>query len=233
MERHDLHLSAVVLTFLFGIILPVTSNAQNINIPEGLGFEIGGGHNQLFWEATDPNTGNKTEANRTAFSIMPSIRISYNHQQFSKIGLYSFLGYNIFGGFSKLEPSVTISDANVRYKDQYQFKNFEAGLFGLYSISKVRMGIGAKINYHLRVDNKYYYENHPNGLNGWQTGDAAFFFKDWSMDAGLRVEYPVFQDLILGAESWFGLTDLSKNEFNDVNMLVRQNHFRLIAGFQF
>lgn len=144
--------------------------------------------------------------------------------------MYSFLGYNEFGGHSKLDESDAFLDPNVRYQDEYKFRSIEAGFLGTYPISSLHIGIGAKVNYHFDIEQRYYYENHPGGQNGWQTDDDPFFFNDWSLDAGVRLEYPIYQSFILGTEGWFGITDLGKNKYP---IFVRENHFRLMIGYRF
>ncbi|MEX0720732.1 MAG: hypothetical protein WD059_08705 [Balneolaceae bacterium] len=195
----------------------------------GLGIEIGGGYNQLLWEATDVD-GGKESYDRTAFSLMPSIRISYEFDVFSKINLHPFIGYNEFGGHSKLESVDWFLNSDVLYKDQYRFRNLEFGIYGTYSISRINMGAGFKLNYHLEIEQKNYYENHPQDINGWRTSDNSFLFKDLSLDAGIRLEYPIIQKVKIGAEGWFGITDLGKEEYP---IFVRQNHFRLLIGYRF
>lgn len=226
-------LSIISVAILAFSISSFPTQAQDYsNFTNGFGIEVGSGYNQLFWEASGFD-GSKINANRTAFSIMPVARLSYKHNIFKQINLYSFLGYNEFGGHSKLDEIDAFLDPTVRYQDEYKFRNIEAGFFGIYPISRLHIGIGAKVSYHLDVEQRFYFENHPQGQNGWQTEDVHFFFNDWSLDAGVRLEYPIFQNFILGTEGWFGLTDLSKKEYDSLDMFVRQNHFRLLLGYRF
>lgn len=209
---------------------PMNSNAQeSTSFFSGFGFEIGGGYNQLFWSATNAD-GSTTSFNRTAFSFMPSARIHYQFSIFKKTTLYTFTGYNEFGGHSKLEQSTVILIEDVRYQDQLKFRNLEAGLIGLYNISDLRFGIGAKGNYRIGLEHRYYYENHPQRLDGWRSDDVSYYFNNLSVDVGIRLEYPIFRNILLASEGWFGITDLSKEEHN---MFVRENHFRLMVGYRF
>lgn len=161
---------------------------------------------------------------------MPSARITYEYNIFRNINLNSFVGYNEFGGHSKLHHSDSFLEPDVRYKDQIKFRNIEAGILGEYPISNIYVGIGMKINYHFDVEQQYYYENHPQGQNGWSTSDNSFFFNNWSLDADIRLEYPIFQNFSLGTEGWFGLTDLGKDRYS---IFVRENHFRLLLSYRF
>lgn len=221
--------------FVGAAILGICTIPQSIIAQEsfsffhGFGIEIGGGYNQLFWEATELD-GSKINANRTAFSLMPSARLSYDFNIFKKINLYSFIGYNEFGGYSTLGPSDFILNPDYRYKDQITFKNIESGIFGTYPVSHFVIGVGTKVNYHFDFEQKSYHENHPQGINGWHSSDFSFFFKDWSVDAGIRLEYPIFKSVILTMEGWFGLTDLGKDQYP---IFVRENHFRILLGYRF
>jgi len=215
----------------FGVF-PNYVKAQNTSIiPDGFGIEIGAGYNQLFWKARNIS-GNMTTANRTALSIMPSFRISYESNIYSNISLYSFLGYNEFGGYSKLGKSISFTDPNVLYKDQITFKTLDLGLLGLYKYSDFNVGVGVKVNRHLKTRNRSYYENRPDGQNGWSTNDESFFFGDWSADAGLRFEYLTPFKIVLGAESWFGITNLSNKKYSN-DLHIHENHFRLLVGYRF
>ena len=126
--------------------------------------------------------------------------------------------------------STVILIEDVRYQDQLKFRNLEAGLIGLYNISDLRFGIGAKGNYRIGLEHRYYYENHPQRLDGWRSDDVSYYFNNLSVDVGIRLEYPIFRNILLASEGWFGITDLSKEEHN---MFVRENHFRLMVGYRF
>lgn len=219
------------IAFILGtLFITNMSYAQESNsFFKGLAIEIGGGYNQLFWEATNLD-GSKINADRTAFSLMPSARLSHDFNIFQKINFYSFIGYNEFGGYSSLGPSEVILNPEYKYKDQITFKNIESGVMGTYPISNFTIGIGTKINYHFDYEQRSYHKNHPQGINGWKSSDISFFFKDWSIDAGIRVEYPFLKSVILSLEGWFGLTDLGKDKYP---IYVRENHFRFMFGYRF
>jgi len=227
---------AFVSTVIF--ISPQFASAQLSSIvPDGLGIEIGIGHNQLFWEAADID-GSTNRTNRTALSIMPSARIFYATSITSSVGLYSFFGYNEFGGHSEENQHSSFTDAEVLYKDRFRFQNLEAGILGLYRISGFNIGLGAKVNHHLKITQRHYFQNHPQGQDGWGTSEVEFFFKDRSFDGGIRIEYLIFNRVTLGGEGWFGISDLSEfeNDLSDadeVSMNIRQNHFRFLLGYRF
>ncbi|HKJ32643.1 MAG TPA: hypothetical protein VKA34_12485 [Balneolales bacterium] len=232
MKQYRYLLITFLLCMLYFGVFPNYVKAQNTSIiPDGFGIEIGAGYNQLFWKARNIS-GNMTTANRTALSIMPSFRISYESNIYSNISLYSFLGYNEFGGYSKLGKSISFTDPNVLYKDQITFKTLDLGLLGLYKYSDFNVGVGVKVNRHLKIRNRSYYENRPDGQNGWSTNDESFFFGDWSADAGLRFEYLTPFKIVLGAESWFGITNLSNKKYSN-DLHIHENHFRLLVGYRF
>lgn len=219
----------LVLAVLF--FLPsITSAQQSSILLDGLGIEVGIGHNQLFWHAEHVDEI-PIHANRTTFSIMPSVRIHYTISVTADAGLYTFFGYNEFGGRSKESQHIAFTNADVLYKDRFRFQNLEAGIFGLYRISLVNVGLGAKVNHHLNISQRSHFQNHPQEQDGWDSSDVAFFFKDWSIDGGIRIEYLVTNGISLGGEGWFGLSDLSDIDNSSIN--IRQNHFRILLGYRF
>jgi len=70
--------------------MPHIASAQLLSIvPDGLGIEVGIGHNQLFWQAEDIDE-TTISANRTALSIMPSARIHYT------VPVTAVVGFGVF-----------------------------------------------------------------------------------------------------------------------------------------
>jgi len=227
LKKFKIHFLVVAVLFF----IPNIALAQLSTIlPDGLGIELGIGHNQLFWQAEDIDE-TTIRANRTALSIMPSARIHYTISVTADAGLYTFFGYNEFGGRSKESQHTAFTNADVLYKDRFRFQNLEAGIIGLYRISHVNVGLGAKANYHLNISQRHHFQNHPQGQDGWGSSDVDFFFKDWSIDGGIRIEYLVTNGISLGGEGWFGLSDLS--DVDDISMDIRQNHFRFLLGYRF
>ena len=211
--------------------LPNIASAQLSSIlPDGFGIELGVGHNQLFWQAEEID-GSTVRLNRTALSVMPSVRIHYTTSVTANTGFYTFFGYNEFGGRSEESPHRSFINDDVMYKDRFRFQNLEAGFFGFYRISAVNVGLGAKVNHHLKISQRHHFQNHPLGQDGWNSSEVDFFFKDWSIDGGIRIEYLVTNGISLGGEGWFGLSDLS--DVDDISMNIRQNHFRLLIGYRF
>lgn len=222
------HLKALSLVLIMVFFIPLLASAQISKIlPDGVGIEIGLGHNQLFWQAEGID-GSTVTGNRTALSVMPSARIHYTASVTSDIGIYSFFGYNEFGGRSEEDTHPASTDPEVLYKDRIRFQNLEAGVFGLYRISAFSVGLGAKVNRHLKMTNRSHFQNHSQALDGWSTSEIDSFFTDWSTDGGIRIEYLAVAGITFGVESWFGLSDLSNYDSN-----IRQNHYRFLLGYRF
>ncbi len=168
--------------------IPSVLSAQiSEKVPKGLGIEIGGGHNQFFWEYSSRNYYD----NRTAFSLMPSARVHYLLPITYNVEIYSFAGYNEFGGHSGKDEEEEVSVYRYRHgittiRDRIRIQNVETGIIGLYNISNVRIGIGAKIYYHLKISDRH--RNFPPGAYSeeWDSTPHSYFFGDWSYDGGVR-----------------------------------------------
>lgn len=84
--------------------------------------------------------------------------------------MYSLIGYNEFGGHSKLDESDAFLPPNVRYQDEYNFRNIEAGFLGTYSISSLHIGIGAKVSYDFDIEKDIITKTiHRNKMDGKRT----------------------------------------------------------------
>ena len=218
MTRKTNHTLIIGILFL---ILPLSSFGQNASSTHlNFGIELGGGHNQLFMQADSP-----AMHDRTAFSVMPSARMYLQLNTSSGFAIYSFAGYNQFGG----KDSGDYPAGDVKFSSQIKIQALEFGMFGLYSIADFRFGLGAKYNHHLSISDRYDYFISATADWDWRNYDA--FFANSSIDAGLRGEYILNEKFSIGAEGWFGLTDLQNNSQAAQNMSFRQNHFRLLIGY--
>lgn len=226
-------LKIALLIYIAMTGLPSLLSAQIIEkLPTGMGIEIGGGHNQFFWDSQVEGT-----YDRTAFSFMPAIRIHYVIPIVSNMGIYSFLGYNEFGGRSGEEHYV--QRGQVKVKDRIRIQNLETGLFGLYKISNFRFGAGVKVNRHLKISDRH---GNWRGVNIILIENSDMI-RDWSYDGGIRAEYMSNTGITFGAEGWIGLSNLAIENGEDIpsyypnhdweSMKIRQNHFRLLVGFRF
>lgn len=122
MKYHCLNTFKTYYLVALFFFLPQIGWAQLSSIlADGLGVEIGIGHNQLFWQA-DEIDGTTNSLDRTAFSVLPSARIYYTISISANTKLYTFLGYNEFGGRSAEGPHPSFTNDDVLYKDRFRFK---------------------------------------------------------------------------------------------------------------
>ena len=194
------------ISILFLVISKVTSLAQsNEFIFNGLGVEIGGEQNNLFWSAPfNIRTPGGVATDRTNFSIGINIRINYRAYHTNSFVILPFIGYSQFGGSSDV--------------DKYSFDAIEFGSFALFSISNFLFGIGGKINSHLKVH--YQYSSYDINRSEW--------FTKWSEDVGFRASY-FLAPITLSFETWFGLNNLANGPL--AGATVHQNHFSFLIGY--
>jgi len=211
---------------LIGILLlalPLSSFGQNSSSSLlNFGIALGGGYNQLFMQADSPGMHD-----RTAFSLMPSARMYLQLNTSIGFAIHTFAGYNEFGG----KDSGDYPAGDVKFSSQVKIQALEFGMFGLYRFADFRFGLGTKYNHHLSISDRYDYFISASADWDWRNYDV--FFANSSIDAGLRGEYILNKKISIGAESWFGLTDLHKESQAAQSMSFRQNHFRLLIGYQF
>ena len=201
---------------LFFPILLFTSNSFSNSFPQGLGFEIGIGQNNLFWskQTTMEMTGT-SPVNRTELWLTPDLRLTYEMTLPSRFSTRLFIGFNRFGG--------TYDDANS--EDRYAFNALEMGSFFLAGFKTVRLGAGLKANRHLSVNYKH------SGSGNSFSEDRSDWFKKWSYNAGACVTYP-FSHLHISLEAWFGLTDLC-DLYKNKDGWIHENHYRMMLGYAF
>lgn len=214
--------------FCLGLLSNLIYAQSSDSNSKGLFFDVGGGYNQLFWESNI--NGDRISFDRTAFSFFPNFRVGYYLNMTNKIHFQPFIGHNVLGGSSGLRDVVVEEQEYVLRKDRYRIRSISAGFMGMYSFSKLRIGIGTKLNYQLHIHQKFYTENHPTLEDGWHASGTFVspYFKRWSYDYGFRVDYPLSDKIIIGSEAWFGQVDLQKNEFAGN---ANQNHFRVLFRY--
>ena len=186
--------------------LQVTSLARsNESIFSGLGIEIGGGHNTLFWSAPfNIRTPGGVAGDRTQLSFTLDIRLNYNIQLIDSVNALPFIGYNQFGGSGDI--------------DKYLFDVREFGSFILYNTSNLVFGVGGKINSHLKA--QYQYSSYDIDRSQW--------FTKWSGDLGFRASY-LLTPIIFSVEAWFGLSNLANGPLSGAE--IQQNHYRILIGY--
>jgi hypothetical protein len=191
------------------IIPPSQIYSQSFSsFPDGLGIEIGGGQNNLFWSGIGP-TGpfGYFPVDRTNFHLTPNIRISYYTSVTDGFSVLPFIGYNDFGG------TATIGNIQSRYS----FYALEAGFVFLHEFSNLSFGAGFKEKLNLHVLYEPYHG-----------GDYTKLFPSWSDDAGLRASYSI-TPITFSIESWFGLTNLG----GKTGYSIHEDHYRFLVGYTF
>jgi len=192
------------------------------SILSGLGIEVGGGHNQLFWKAPIPTPQSQNiSANRTDLSFTPTARINYHLDITNPVSVIPFIGYNQFGGKNKLSNG---------YQEQFWFDAIECGVSGMYSVGDIAFGVGLKANYNLKVTG-HWLGSVNMGLSAnesWHEEDQTSLFTRWSGDAGARVSYR-YDHFSVNLEGWFGITELQTGLFSPAT--IRENQYRVLLGY--
>jgi hypothetical protein len=211
------------ISILLVAIVPSYSFAQVVKpFPQGIGFEIGGGHNSATWHysAASPERGTDNEISRSQFWFWftPTARLSYTVSPFESTELVPFVEFNIFGGRSK---------EHWGYEDAYLFEAIGIGVLSKISVFGFSVGPGIKVNRHLKVYGKLL-KAPPNADSG--SLEVTDSHRRTSIDVGARVGWN-FSHWSLAGESWFGLTQL-QSEARDQNVEIYQRHFRILLGYQ-
>ena len=209
--------SSSFVTMLFVVTFIFLSSRLVYSQPllSSFGIEAGGGHNQLFWEAST------VSANRTDFSFTPTVNFTYQWDIIPDVSLIPFVGYNQFGGKRKESNG---------YQDQFWFNSLEGGASGMYALGNFSFGAGLKANYNLKVNGRWLGSVNEGLLydDFWDEYSVTSLFKRSSGDAGVRVSYN-YDHFCLNLESWFVITQL---ETGIVSMAkIRENQFRVLLGY--
>ncbi len=205
-------------------IIPSYSFAQIVKpFPQGIGFEIGGGHNSATWHhgAASPERRFDDELSRSQFWFWftPTARVTYAVYPFESTELVPFVEFNVFGGRSKEQRG---------YEDAYLFQAIGVGVLSRISVLGFSVGPGIKVNRHLKVTGKLL--KAPPNANYASELDVTDSHRRTSIDVGVRVGWS-FSHWSLAGESWFGLTQL-QSEARDPNVEIYQRHFRVLLGYQ-
>ncbi|MBU2446093.1 MAG: hypothetical protein KJ666_11080 [Bacteroidetes bacterium] len=202
----------------------VSLRSQSLgSFPDGLGIEVGGGHNQLKWHINPhPPFVAEQEKTRQEFSFTPTFRLSYQVSIFDEIRAGLFLGFNRFGGRSIQEPN--------GYKDEFWIDAIDIGVFTTYTVGYIAFGGGLKHNRHLRMLTRYYGSYNQTTPRSWEEHEDNIFFKNSSTNAGVRLSF-ILAPWSVSGESWFGITQLEKAEFDKL-LNIRENHFRILLGYR-
>jgi hypothetical protein len=201
---------------LIALSLIISQAVLSQSVLSGLGVEIGGGYNQLFWQFLVPLPGNVTRYDRTQFTFTPEMRLRYDIQMSENIQCMPYLGYNQIGGKG--------SPTKIGNKSTIWIDALEIGLLTTYTISDFSFGLGYKANRHLKVTDIVDIPPTPTS-----NIDVTGSFPAWSSDIGLRMSYRI-SHYSIAVESWFGISDLGGD--GDLSLMsIHQNHFRLLLGY--
>jgi hypothetical protein len=191
--------------------------------PDGLGIEVGGGHNQLKWHVNaSPPFTTASDHPRQEFSFTPIFRLSYQFNPFQLGQLLAFIGYDKFGGKSASDPA--------GYKDEYWISAVDIGLIGAYRIADFTFGPGLKYNRHIKKTIRSYGLYGQTSQRSWAENDETIFLKDFSYDLGGRISWEILHWSLSG-EAWFGITRLEKDQLTGA-LDIRENHFRILVGYR-
>ncbi len=213
-------------SFIVGLSIAVISSsfAQVVRpFPEGIGFEIGGGHNAAIWHFSNSSperyVDNEFSRSQFWFWYTPTVRLSYTVFPFGRTEIVSFVEYNRFGGRSKETQG---------FEDAYLFDAVGFGILSKIPVFGFTVGPGFKTNRHLKVSGRLL--KAPPNANYTSELDVTGSHRRSSVDIGMRVGWNI-SHWSIAAESWFGLTQL-ESEARDPNVDIYQRHFRVLLGYQ-
>lgn len=204
------------------IVLPMfilIQKAYSQSVLSGLGIEVGGGYNQLYWQ--EPLKIGIAPFNplivRNDFALTPEIRLKYVVHMKNYFSLLPFIGYNRFGGYRKRDDDSY---------DKVWCDALDLGVIAGINISNLSFGIGYKAN---RINN-------VTGWDHYSSDEQGIFnltnrLQSWAQDVGLRISYK-FGNFDLAGESWFGISELAGTKLPS-EASIRENHFRVFIGYSF
>jgi hypothetical protein len=216
--------SGFLMVTLFLFLLPGFSYSQSFL--KGLGFEVGGEYNQLFWKVPTPvPESDYLSRNRTEFSMTPTLRLEYEISLLSDLSVSPFVGYDRFGGEGQKRSN--------GYQDEIWFDALNTGVLLSYQVSRVSLGLGYEINRHIKATGRFLgsADQPASSDRSWTELDLTNVFSRWSHDLGLRVSYRLSR-FRLSLESWYGLSHLQGNN-GFAPAAIRQSNERVLLGYTF
>jgi hypothetical protein len=190
--------------------------------PQGLGFEVGTGHNQLLWHVNSyQGLYPESDYPREEFRPTPTVRIRYELYPLSSLQILPFIGYDQFGGKSKTKSA--------GYKDEFWIHALEMGLAFSYATGDLRAGVGFKYNRHFNVRHHFFGTLGQETPRSWEDEEDALFLKRNSANFGPRVSW-VFSPWNVSVEGWFGITKLQRSKL-DQFVIIRENHYRFLVAY--
>ncbi|MCF8260950.1 MAG: PorT family protein [Melioribacteraceae bacterium] len=199
------------------------SRAQSVQKPfSGFGLELGIGNNELIHELED------SEFTREYLTFAPLARVFYEFPVHRIISLKPFIGYVQFGGKSSVAPN--------GYQDDYTFHAIEYGTMVLinYRLIGFRPSIGVKGKYAFSSKQDAYGSAIDDQFANreWFENDVSDFFKSNTVNLGIKIDQEVGKYGV-GLEAWFGFTDMNKIEMGQEQLMIFENHYRLVFTYKF
>jgi len=212
--------------FVFLLAFFSNSYSQTLDfLPEGLGFELGLGYNQLkHKEIPVEPFFSSGSFSRKEFKPTPTFRLSLAKELISNLSIIPFVSYLITGGKSDKREN--------GYEDEYIFKTLDFGLYASYDFYDISFSIGCKYDRFLKVTGRFYGggDDPPTASREWIEEDMSWLFREWSIDFGGRTSYAI-NHFIFALEGWFSATELTARNFEKY-INANSKRFQLLIGYR-
>ena len=181
-------------------------------------------------------------------ALTPTLRLSRKFQlsKNEKFSIQPFVGFTILGTNNNAREEISRfkMDTTVYFVMEdggsYHIPSLEVGTFFNYTNGKLSFQLGIKSQYHLTVYGSYPLDYSPNRIRinphvSPDSNDLKYEkepLSNFSANAGLRVQYD-FNQFLIAAEGWYGLTNLSVSEADWYENEIHENNIRLMFGYRF
>lgn len=212
----------IILLFTVILFCSVYLNAQKGLLPGNFMVEFGGGTNNLSVEYNNRPVKD-FNFDRTDYTF--SAKIIYQYDFSERLAVLPFAGYNNFGGESRRDEN--------NFEDEIKFHAAELGSFIQFDTHFYGMSLGIGFKGKYAFSKSYDWEGEIVEVYSQRFISESEFedgFKDFSYDAGFRVEWKLFTTSLV-LEGWFGLVDLVKEGNIHHIDSANESHLRLFIGF--
>jgi hypothetical protein len=214
--------------------------------------EIGGSTGQLFSKTVYAPTNFDTTVYRnwTKVRPMPTVKLTrtFNTSRIIRSNIQAFVGFSVIGTETNAENFTNLSATNLPKvpffiqetgNKYYYIPSLEMGSFFNFPIKNFQIGVGLKGQYHLKLwTNDYYLKGEIVSTNPliYNTENVYYdlktMFTRLSADAGFRVQYN-WNRFLIAAEGWYGMTNISKFEYDGIDYRQNATNVRLMIGYRF
>ncbi|NJN78485.1 MAG: hypothetical protein HC803_09305 [Saprospiraceae bacterium] len=242
----NLLLTIAFCAFFIGNIFSQNEKSRNWAV------EMGGSTGQLFSKIIYAPTNLDTTIyhNWTKFRPMPTVKISrtFNTSGTIHSTIQTFVGFSVIGTETDWEEPTSITATNlpevpffIREPENtyYYIPSLEMGSFFNFPIKNFEIGVGLKGQYHLKLwTNDHYLKTEVTSMNPTiYTSENVYYdlttvFTRLSVDAGLRVQYN-FNRFFMATEGWYGMTNISKFQYDGIDYRQNETNVRLMVGYRF